>query len=216
MLWAPSYATTDELREFVRIDDAADDTVIADALAGASRAIDYACDPRPGRMRQFGKVDQLEDRYYTARLRGYGLPVRGHWVVDTDDIASVVGLVVACDTGGSGSYVPVNGTTLLPRNASAMGEPYGTILFYGSDLSLPSPVAEAIKVTAWWGWPAVPQAIHEAAMLQASRLLARRDAPFGVAGSPETGTEVRLLARLDPDVEILVKPYVRKIGTVLE
>jgi hypothetical protein len=216
MPWAPSYASTDELREFVRIDDDADDTVIEDALAGASRAIDYACDPRPGRMRQFGKVDEVEDRYYTARLRGYGVPVRGQWVCEVDDIASVVGLVVACDPGGTGTYTEVAGTSLLPRNAAALGEPFETVSFYGSALPNPPPWAEAVRVTAWWGWPAVPQAIHEACMLQASRLLSRRDAPFGVAGSPETGTEVRLLARLDPDVEILLKPYVRKIGTVLE
>ena len=214
MPWAPSYASTDELREFVRIDDDADDTVIEDALAGASRAIDYACDPRPGRMRQFGKVDEVEDRYYTARLRGYGVPVRGQWVCDVDDIVSVVGLIVACDSG-TGSYVEVAGTLLLPRNAAAEGRPFELVSFAGSLLPLPPPWAEAVRVTAWWGWPEVPQAIHEAAMLQASRLLSRRDAPFGVAGSPETGTEVRLLARLDPDVEILVKPYVRKIGPVL-
>jgi hypothetical protein len=36
-----------------------------------------------------------------------------------------------------------------------------------------------------------------------------------VAGSPEVGSEVRLLAKLDPDVENLVRPFVRKIGTVL-
>lgn len=215
MPWAPSYATTDELREFVRIDDAADDTVMETALAGASRAIDYACDPRPGRTRQFGKVDQVEDRYYTVRRRGYGVPVRGHWVADVDDMASVVGLVVAADTSGTDNYVPITGTVMLPRNAAADGQPFGTILFSGSSLPQPPQVAEAIKVTAWWGWPAVPEAIHGACLLQASRLLSRRDAPFGVAGSPEQGTEVRLLARLDPDVEILVKPYVRKIGTVM-
>jgi hypothetical protein len=51
--------------------------------------------------------------------------------------------------------------------------------------------------------------------MQASRLLSRRDAPFGIAGSPEMGSEMRLLAKLDPDVDLLVQPYVLKIGTVL-
>jgi hypothetical protein len=213
--WAPNYATTDDLRSFVRIDDAADDTVIEAALAGASRSIDNACGPQPGFTRQFGKVDAAEDRYYTARRRGYGIPMRGHWVVDVDDVATVVGLVVACDTSGTDNYVPVTGTIMLPRNAPSLGRPFESILFASSSLPIPSPSAEAIRVTAWWGWPEVPESIHEACLMQASRLLARRDAPFGVAGSPETGTEVRLLARLDPDVEILIKPYVRKIGTVL-
>jgi len=62
----------------------------------------------------------------------------------------------------------------------------------------------------------VPGPIHQACLIQTNRLIMRRDAPFGVAGSPEVGSEVRLLARLDPDVETMVRPYMRKIGTVLE
>lgn len=212
MPWAPSYATTDELREFVRIDDAADDTVIEDALAGASRAIDYACDPRPDHFRQFGQTDTVEPRYYTATVRGYGPAVRGQWVAETDDIATAVGLVV---TVGFSPAVVVTEVMLLPRNAYRQGRPYTSISFAGSSLVAPSVLADNVMIEATWGWSAVPQAIHEACMLQASRLLSRRDAPFGVAGSPEVGSEMRLLARLDPDVEILVKPYVRKIGTVL-
>lgn len=212
MPWAPSYATTDELREFVRIDDAADDTVIEDALAGASRAIDYACDARPDHVRQFGRTDVAEPRYFTVSRRGYGPAVAGQWMAETDDIATAVGLVV---TVGFSPAVVVTGVTLLPRNAYRVGRPYTAIGFVGSSLAAPSVLADDVMIEATWGWPAVPQAIHEACMLQASRLLSRRDAPFGVAGSPEVGSEMRLLAKLDPDVEILVKPYVRKIGTVL-
>jgi hypothetical protein len=213
MPWAPSYATTDELREFVRIDDAADDTVIEDALAGASRAIDYACDPRPDHSRQFGKTDTIEPRNFTATVRGYGPAVRGQWVAETDDIADATGMTVI--VGAPGVSDVVTGALGLPRNAPDHGRPFTSIAFALSSLPNPTPIADAVLIGAVWGWPAVPRAIHEACMLQASRLLSRRDAPFGVAGSPETGTEVRLLARLDPDVEILVKPYVRKIGTVL-
>jgi hypothetical protein len=46
-------------------------------------------------------------------------------------------------------------------------------------------------------------------LLQASRLDFRRVAPAGVAGSPETGSEVRLLARVDPDVAVSLKDYIR-------
>lgn len=214
MPWAPSYASALELRDFVRIDDDADDTVIEVALAGASRAIDDACDPREDQYRQFGKTDAPEDRFYTASLRGYDAPVRGQWVAETDDIASTGGLVVAILAEG-GAWVEVSGVTLRPRNATQVGRPHTSVSFAGSSCPVPPVTADAIKVTAVWGWPAVPTAIHQACLLQASRLLSRRDAPFGVAGSPEVGSEVRLLARLDPDVELLVKPYVRKIGTVL-
>ena len=69
-----------------------------------------------------------------------------------------------------------------------------------------------MKVTARWGWAAVPSTIKQATLLQASRLLARRDAPFGIAGSPDVGSEIRLLARVDPDVAVAVAPYRRWWG----
>ena len=106
MPWAPSYASADELRDFVRIDDDADDAVLTAALAGASRMIDNACDPRPGWTRQFGRTDEAEARYFTPSRRGYGVPVRDQWVAVTDDIADPDGaLDVAVDTTGDGAYV---------------------------------------------------------------------------------------------------------------
>lgn len=57
------------------------------------------------------------------------------------------------------------------------------------------------------GEAAVPEAVVNACLLQASRYWSRRSAPFGVAGSPELGNELRLLNKLDPDVEVLLGPY---------
>ena len=62
----------------------------------------------------------------------------------------------------------------------------------------------------------VPASVKLATEMQASRWAKRRDAPFGVAGSPELGSELRLLPKLDPDVEVLLSghgDYVR-YGTV--
>lgn len=216
MAWAPSYADTDDLRDFVRIDDSADDTVMSTALDAASRMIDYACDPRTDHSRQFGKVDAPEDRYFTITQRGYDIAHAGQWAAETDDLATVVGLVVAVAVGiGSEVYTPVTGVAPLPRNALAHGRPFTALAFAGSSMPAPPLIVDAVKVTGVWGWPAIPPTIHQACLLQGSRLLARRDAPFGVAGSPETGTEMRLLAKLDPDVETMVRPFVRKSGTVL-
>jgi len=52
--------------------------------------------------------------------------------------------------------------------------------------------------------------VHEACLLQSSRIAARRDSPFGVAGSPETGSELRLLDRVDPDVAVTLSRYRRR------
>lgn len=53
----------------------------------------------------------------------------------------------------------------------------------------------------------VPSTIKLATLMQAGRWAKRRDAPFGIAGSPETGSEMRLLAKLDPDVEVMLGGY---------
>lgn len=50
----------------------------------------------------------------------------------------------------------------------------------------------------------VPAPVKYACMLQASRWFKRKDAPFGISGSPEMQGEMRLLAKLDPDVEVLL------------
>jgi hypothetical protein len=71
-----------------------------------------------------------------------------------------------------------------------------------------------VKVTATFGWTAVPDAVKLACLIQASRLFARRHSPFGILGSPETGGELRLLERLDADLVVSVRPFQRVWGCV--
>ena len=56
-----------------------------------------------------------------------------------------------------------------------------------------------------FGWPAVPPAVAEAALLWSERIYKRKDAPFGIAAFPEAG-EMRLLEEMDPDVVTLLRP----------
>ncbi|HEY9416934.1 MAG TPA: head-tail connector protein, partial [Pseudonocardia sp.] len=73
MAWAPAYVTADELKAFVRIDDAADDPQVDLAIDAASRAVDQHTG------RQFGQVAAPEARRYTGRWD------YARWVVDIDD-----------------------------------------------------------------------------------------------------------------------------------
>lgn len=200
MAWSPDYLTRDELAAYVRIEDAADDAQITLAITAASRAVDHAC------RRQFGTVAAPIERYYTARLD----PELSRMAVDIDDLASATGLEVHADTDGDDTFADeVTSYSLRPRNAPADGEPY-TQLVVGRGASVGFPSTEdSVRVTGTFGWSAVPEAIKEATALQASRLLSRRDSPYGVAGSPTNGSEVRLLAKLDPDVDVIVAPYRR-------
>lgn len=52
-----------------------------------------------------------------------------------------------------------------------------------------------------------PSPVSEAAVILAARLFRRKDAPFGVLGSPEFGLE--RIAADDPDVKRMMRPYAR-------
>ncbi|MEU5721575.1 hypothetical protein ABZ783_07110 [Micromonospora sp. NPDC047738] len=190
MAWAPAYVSAEDLKSFVRVADAVDDPQVALAVEAASRAVDSQC------RRQFGKVDAPAARRYTAQLEC------GRWVVDIDDLMSTTGLAVTVPGGTVTGYDPE------PVNAAADGRPWTRLVISGS--RLPTGAANEVTVTAAWGWTAVPEAVKQATLLQASRFLARRDSPYGIAGSPDAGSEVRLLARVDPDVAVILGPYVRR------
>lgn len=202
MAWAPDYCTSSELKAYVRIDDSADDAQVDLAITAASRAVDRAT------RRQFGVVASATARYYTARFDAH----RSRWVVDIDDLMSTTDFAIAVDSDADNTFADaITDYQLTPRNAAADGRPW-TLLVVGADSTVtPSDaLVEGVRVTAVWGWTAVPDTIKQATMLQASRLLARRNSPYGIAGSPEAGSELRLLARLDPDVELSVRSYRRQ------
>lgn len=200
MTWAPDYATLDELKAFVRVNDTDDDAVLAPAITAASRAIDRAAN------RQFGKTDSPEDRFYTAYWDRHARA----WFVDVDDIPDVTGLTVHFDTDDSGDYADmVVPLAMKPVNALQVGRPFTKIMVGRSSVVQPSSRLDAIEVHALYGWSAVPAPVKEATLLQASRLVRRRDSPFGIAGSPEIGSELRLLAKLDADVDVIVRGYYR-------
>ncbi len=66
------------------------------------------------------------------------------------------------------------------------------------------PSDEWLRITARFGWPALPGKIAQAALIQSMRLAKRPDTPEGVAGSADWGGVIRM-ARVDPDVAALVE-----------
>lgn len=189
MTWAPDYLTLSELKGWLRIDDTVDDAELAVAITAASRAVDRCCG------RQFGQVAVVEERFYVAAWDRRC----SEWYVELDDLADDAGLTVVDDAGAT-----FTDYTLEPRNAVAKGKVW-TRVALGSG----TPTG-ALSVTAQWGWPSVPDTVKLATRLQASRFMARRDSPFGIAGSPDQGSELRLLARVDPDVELMLSDYRRR------
>ncbi|SER81905.1 hypothetical protein SAMN04488583_6382 [Mycobacterium sp. 88mf] len=200
MAWQPPYCETTELRSFIADGTTGSEDELKLAIETASRSVDRACD------RQFGVVDEPQTRVYTATFDSvspFGLQHR--YTVAIDDVMTTTALAVELDG------VPVTGYIPTPVNAVLDGRPW-TKLLLPRGLSVPSD--QQIAVTALFGWTAVPDAIKLATMLQASRLFARRHAPFGILGNAETGGELRLLERLDADVAVSVRPYARVWGAL--
>lgn len=190
MAWQPNYVTDDEAKEYRRLEDTVDDVLIAVAITAASRAVDDHC------RRQFGRVDAPEQRSYEIR---WDRRVR-RYVVDIDDLMTTVGLAVVVD----GQEFTSDQWRLEPVNAAQKGKPWTQLVFargvnpvrcnkFGDEEVYADP-------TASWGWTTYPTQVKLATLMQMNRFLARRDSPYGVAGSPQDGSEIRLLAKLDPDV----------------
>lgn len=198
MAWEPDYVEVSDLAEYVGISDSDDDAQLGPAISAASRAVDRHC------RRQFGLVAGPEARYYTPRWDS----LRARWVVDIDDLMTTTGLSVAADLDDSGDYATdLDAYALKPVNALVTGRPWTCLVVLPASASQPVGAEDSVEVTARFGWSAVPVAVEEACRLQASRVFKRRDAPFGIAGSPGSGSEMRLLAKVDPDVVVALEPY---------
>jgi uncharacterized phiE125 gp8 family phage protein len=195
MAWAPDYITAAELKAFLRIDDTADDVQLGVAITAASRAVDSHCN------RQFGVVAAAAEFKYTA----WANTERGVWVIDVDDLMTTTNLAIEVD----GTALAVDEYTLEPVNAAAKGRPWTCLTVADDSATQPTGVAHEVAVTALWGWTTVPTAVKQATYLQASRFFARRQSPYGIAGSPDQGSELRLLSRVDPDVAVSLTDYRR-------
>lgn len=186
MVWKPDYVTAVGVQEYLRVDDTADNAQFGIWATASSRAVDRKCN------RQFGSIAAPAARTY--RRPAVLNPASGLWELEIDDVQTAAGLLV-----GGVAYAS-SGAVLLPDNAPAEGVPWERLGFTSQPLTPTAGAPTTLVVTATWGWTAVPQQVVGACYLQSSRWAARRDSPLGIAGSPDQGSELRLLARLDPDV----------------
>jgi len=194
------YVTLDELKASQELHG----TTYADhdltlAISAASRAIDERCG------RRFGRDSSASARVYT--------PLSGNLVL-IDDAISIT--MVETDQNGDGTFEQAWAANTeyvaWPLNASADGVPYTRITRHPlTGQFFPLWVPRSVRVTATWGWPAVPDQIRQATMLLAARLVKRsREAPFGVAMiGIDVGAAARIAA-VDPDVRLLTDPLIRQ------
>lgn len=192
----PLYATLAEIKHRLKItDDTSRDSDLAGNLSAASRSIDKSCgrrfylDPAPVAriLNPKGRVFLDEDG----------------WHLLTADIGAVDDLAVGIGRAPAWSDVTAQ-VEAEPTDALDQLRPVTSLLRVGG--SWPAGGGTRVQVTARWGWPAVPDEIHEATLLLALRLSRRKDSPEGVLGSSEWG--VVRLSRTDPDVGGLIAPFI--------
>lgn len=196
MALGDSYATVDDLKGYLDIEDAVDDTELTAALASVSRGIEKFC------QRQFNAADVASVRVFAPTWRA---------MARVDDFHTVTGLVIETDPSGDGSFGATWAPSeyeLHPLNGIVDGEqgwPYSTIR--GVRKTFPTCTDRAsLRVTAQWGWAAVPTPVRQACLVLAAETFKLADAPFGVAGFGEYGV-VRI--RQNPMAAAMLAPYRR-------
>lgn len=172
-------------------EDTTRDALLDRALAAASRGIDTSTG------RRFWLDENPTTRVYSTTGRTVWREAAEVLVVD--DIGSATGLVAS--TGGPGAWTAVSDLDTSPDNAMAKGRPITGLVLAAGGWG-----RTRVQVTARWGWPAVPDEIVQATLIQAARLYKRKDSPEGVTGSAEWG--VVRLSRRDPDMWALIEHYV--------
>jgi hypothetical protein len=186
------YATLADVKASLKITDSLDDSLLEIAVESASRLID-------------GYTGRY---FYNAGTATRNYAASDSWIVYIDDVQSVSEVASTDEVGNSYTVWGVNDYQLEPLNGLSNGltQPYTSIRatkqyvwpFLG-DRAL-------VKITGVWGWSAIPMAVKQATILQASRIFKRNDSPLGVAGFGDMGV-IRVGSRLDPDVQHLVDPY---------
>lgn len=181
------YATLDELKKFITVD-----TAVVDRDDLLTIALDAAHDDLEGDCgRRFYLDASATARTYDPADRV--VVDRGRQFLLVDDIGSTTGLVV--ETGVT-TWTAVTVTVeYRPENALVRGRAI-TSLMTPSGIWPTDPFTR-VRVTARWGWPAVPPRVKAATLLSASRYYARRKSPQGVVGTADWGQIT--VRRTDPD-----------------
>ncbi|WP_433114286.1 head-tail connector protein [Micromonospora sp. CA-246542] len=191
---ANEYTTLPLLKSYVGENTNTYDLFLQQCLTTASRSVESHC------RRRF-----YADAAATART--YRLADRlvcdpdGDLII-VDDISSLTDLTVEKQSGSSWNAVPDYSSE--PENALAISRPITYLRRPGGLWS--TPMDTRIRVTAKWGWPAVPDEVVQATLLQAARLFKRKDSVGGTVGNEEFG--FLRITRVDPDVQALLRPFV--------
>jgi hypothetical protein len=193
------YATLDDLRQELAINVTTQDPKLEAAINAASRMIDGYT----GRF--FYQDAALSDRTYHPE---------DYLSLEVDDISTTTGLVVKLDDDDDGTFETTLAITtnfiLTPTNAAVQWpvQPYTGIRIVDSVSTLPIWVSgrPSVQITAKFGWPAVPDNVNKACLVQAAQLFKSSDAVFGMVSFLDGGG-ARVRGALNPQAEALLERF---------
>lgn len=195
------YLSRDALKLYLKFKsgDDVDNDLLDDVIASISDEINLHCG------RQFQDAGAASARLYRTSDPG---------LLYVDDFHTTTGFVVETDEDDDGVFETTWSSDeyqLEPLNGvveGTTGWPYWMIRAIDGDRQFPrSSVRRAnCRVTARWGWSAVPSPVKQASRILASDTFGLKDARFGVAGSSEWGV---LRVRDNPMAASKLERYVR-------
>ena len=206
------YVDKNDVKTWLGLSGTGQDANIDIAINAACRAIDDFVG------REFIQSEAVEDRFYDCEFADYAF---------VDDIATTTGLVVkTLNEDGTDDQTLVLDTDyyLYPLNADKQHPkmPFNKIVMAieNGGKVLPTHHLRGLKISAKFGFPVqhgqvdtIPEAVKQAALIQASRFWQRKNSPMGFSGNPETGqAPIIFLSELDPDVKTLIRHF--KVSTI--
>lgn len=189
------YCTLNDLKASARITDNVDDAMLELAIESASRLVD----------------SYTQRIFYNAGTATRLYVPLDNYVTEIDDLITLTELKTS-DGDDFDTTWQAKDYQLEPLNGVVDGlTGYPTTRIRAVDDYLFNVLdGEAtVRVTGTWGWSAVPVAVKQATIIQASRIFKRNDSPLGIAGFGDMGA-IRVGSQLDPDVRQLVESY-RKV-----
>jgi hypothetical protein len=198
------YADLDQFKAQMRIpiNDLTDDQRAEGSIAAASRQIDAHTG------RRFWQDSEVKVREFIAD---------NSRLCFVDDISTTTGLIVRVDDDDDGTFETTLTITtnyiLAPLNAAdeVPVRPFSELILVDSNGAVSFPRhgsgRPGVQVTARFGWPAVPDDVVKACLVQAGLLFKADDASLGAIQFADAGVALRMQNRLHPVAEALLEPY---------
>jgi hypothetical protein len=186
----------------IPLDSDRNDTLLELAVEAASRQIDAHCG------RRFWQDSTVVQRFYFPTDRR---------VLSVDDISTLTGLLVDVDDGDNGTFSLslTRGTDFAVHPVNAAAEypvrPWTSIQLLDGNVTgyvTSSSGRPYVRVTAKFGWSAVPEPVNRACVLQAKNIYKAPDMAGGSYQLADDGTQL-FIVPLDKMAQALLEQFKR-------